>query len=120
MALRHRSRYFDHLSRAWLRYNAVQGGRLAAAGGIVDGANSKGITSLNVGHPTTGVYCVNIPSFVPRGGQVATQGGGAPTIAQVNIGGGASCPPSAVQLLTWSTGATPAPVDTGFLVALYR
>ena len=31
MALRHRSRYFDHLSRAWLRYDAVQGGRLAAA-----------------------------------------------------------------------------------------
>jgi membrane protein len=31
MALRHRSRYFDHLSRAWLRYDEVQGGRLAAA-----------------------------------------------------------------------------------------
>jgi len=31
MALRHRSRYFDHLSRAWLRYDQAQGGRLAAA-----------------------------------------------------------------------------------------
>jgi membrane protein len=31
MRLRHRSRYFDHLSRAVLRYNDVQGGRLAAA-----------------------------------------------------------------------------------------
>jgi membrane protein len=31
MALRHRSRGFDHLSRAWLRYDEVQGGRLAAA-----------------------------------------------------------------------------------------
>src|SRR3954465_15372811 len=31
MALRMRSRYFDHLCRALLRYNDVQGGRLAAA-----------------------------------------------------------------------------------------
>jgi membrane protein len=31
MALRHRSRHFDHLSRAWLRYDGVNGGRLAAA-----------------------------------------------------------------------------------------
>lgn len=31
LALRVRSRYFDHLSRAWLRYQEVQGGRLAAA-----------------------------------------------------------------------------------------
>jgi membrane protein len=31
LALRLRSRYFDHLCRAWLRYQAVQGGRLAAA-----------------------------------------------------------------------------------------
>src|SRR4051794_37666345 len=31
MALRHRSRYFDHLSRAWLRYDGANGGRLAAA-----------------------------------------------------------------------------------------
>lgn len=90
------------------------------AAGIVDGANSKGITSLNVSHPATGVYCVNVPSFVPRGGQVTTQGGGVPAIAQVAIGGGASCPPSAVQVLGWSMGAAPAPADTGFLVALYR
>ena len=31
MRLRVRSRYFDHLSRAVLRYMDVQGGRLAAA-----------------------------------------------------------------------------------------
>jgi membrane protein len=31
MALRHRSRYFDHFSRAWLRYDESMGGRLAAA-----------------------------------------------------------------------------------------
>lgn len=31
MRWRYRSRYFDHLSRAWLRYDEVQGGRLAAA-----------------------------------------------------------------------------------------
>jgi len=31
LALRHRSRYFDHLCRALSRYDEVQGGRLAAA-----------------------------------------------------------------------------------------
>ncbi|MFI5932797.1 YihY/virulence factor BrkB family protein [Actinoplanes sp. NPDC051494] len=31
MALRVRSKYFDHFSRAWLRYDEVLGGRLAAA-----------------------------------------------------------------------------------------
>jgi membrane protein len=31
MKWRHGSRYFDHFSRAWLRYDEVQGGRLAAA-----------------------------------------------------------------------------------------
>jgi membrane protein len=31
MVLRHRSKYFDHLSRAVLRYDEVNGGRLAAA-----------------------------------------------------------------------------------------
>jgi membrane protein len=31
MRWRYRSRYFDHLCRAWVRYDAVQGGRLAAA-----------------------------------------------------------------------------------------
>jgi membrane protein len=31
VALRHRSKYFDHFSRAILRYDAVNGGRLAAA-----------------------------------------------------------------------------------------
>ena len=31
MWLRHRSRYFDHFSRAIVRYNDMQGGRLAAA-----------------------------------------------------------------------------------------
>jgi membrane protein len=31
MQWRHRSKYFDHLSRAWLRYDDVNGGRLAAA-----------------------------------------------------------------------------------------
>jgi membrane protein len=31
MALRHRSKHFDHLSRAVLRYDEVNGGRLAAA-----------------------------------------------------------------------------------------
>ena len=28
MALRHRSRHFDHLSRAWLSYDGLNGGRL--------------------------------------------------------------------------------------------
>ena len=89
-----------------------------ASNGVVDAALSKGITSLNVSKPATGVYCVTVPSFTPRGAQATTQSGVAGTTAQVTVGGSASCPAPAVQVLTWS--AVPAAADVAFYVMLYR
>jgi hypothetical protein len=88
--------------------------------GVVDAANSKGITSVNVTHPNTGVYCVTVPSFTPRGGQATTQfGGTGGTTAQLTVGGTGNCPAPAVQVLTWTTGPTAAN-DISFYVMLYR
>jgi hypothetical protein len=87
------------------------------ANGVIDAANSKGLTSVNVSHPATGVYCIAVPSFAPRGGQVTIQAGGAGgTTAQIAVGGG-SCP-GAVQVSTWSAAAAAA--NVGFFVELYR
>lgn len=88
------------------------------ANGVVDAANSKAITSLNVTHPATGVYCAGVPSFVPRGAQATTQLDGAgPTTAQVAVGGTPSCPFPAVGVRTWS-GVVAA--DVAFYLVVYR
>ena len=90
-----------------------------ASNGVVDASLSKGITSLNVTHPLTGVYCVTVPSFTPRGAQATTQfGGTGGTTAQVTVGGTPSCPFPAVQVLTWT--AVPAAADVAFYVVVYR
>lgn len=89
--------------------------------GIVDSANSKGLNSPNVSHPQKGVYCVSVPAFVPRGGQVTVNGTGSPTTAQIATGGGDKCPAAAAQVSTWSPDAVPpGPSDTAFYVELYR
>ncbi len=85
--------------------------------GVVDAANSKAITSPNVSHPATGVYCISLPAFSPRGGQVSPQAGGGAVSAQIAAGGTASCP-GAVQVSTLS--AAGAAVNGGFYVELYR
>jgi hypothetical protein len=85
------------------------------AAGIVDAANSKGITSLNVSRIGIGQYCVSVSGFSPRGGQVTAQAnGGAATSASLAFGEG--CPGS-MQVRTFSTGAA---FDTGFFVEFYR
>ncbi len=86
--------------------------------GVVDAANSKGLTSPNVSKVGTGVYCISVPSFTPRGGQASPQAGGSATSAQIAVGGsGPSCP-GAVQVSTLT--AAGAPVDATFYVELYR
>jgi len=57
--------------------------------------NSKGITGPNVSKVGLGVYCITVPSFTPRGGQVSAQAGGADATAQIAVGGTVSCPASA-------------------------
>lgn len=89
--------------------------------GTVNDALSKGLTGANVTHPNTGVYCVTVPAFVPRGGQVTPQfGGTSGTTANITIGGTGNCPAPAVQVLTFTTGAAPASADLTFYVELYH
>jgi len=62
MALRHRSRYFDHLSRAWLRYTEVQGGRLAAA--IAYYGFFAVFALLLIGYSLFGILITNNPELL--------------------------------------------------------
>lgn len=86
-----------------------------AANGIVDASLSKGLTSPNVSHPQTGVYCVGVSSFAPRGGQVSA-GEASAQIATIAVGGSGPCPQVAVRVFT----AGGAPVDGGFYLEVYR
>lgn len=90
--------------------------------GTVDAANSKGLASTDVTHTNgTGVYCITVPAFVARGGQVTPQFGGSNgTTANITIGGTGNCPAPAVQVLTFSGGAAPAFSDDTFYVELYH
>lgn len=88
------------------------------ANGVVDAANSKGITSPNVSKGGTGVYCVSVPSFTPRGGQVTTQaGGGVATSAQIAVAGTGVCG-GAVQVSTFNAGGIA--TDATFYLEVYR
>jgi hypothetical protein len=88
------------------------------ADGSVVGALSKGLTSANVTHPDTGVYCVNVPAFAARGAVANTQYGGTyGAVAQVTVGGTGNCPAPAVQVITSSSGA---PNDFTFYIVLYH
>jgi hypothetical protein len=88
------------------------------ANGVVDAANSKGLTSPNVSKVGTGVYCISVPSFTPRGGQVTTQAGATATSAQIGVAGsGPSCG-GAVQISTFNV--TGVATDLTFYVELYR
>ncbi len=89
--------------------------------GVVNAANSKGLTSANVTHPKQGVFCVTVPAFSPRGGQVTPIfGGTAGTTASLNVGGTGDCPSPAAQVLMFTTGTTPALADIAFHVELYH
>jgi hypothetical protein len=86
--------------------------------GTVDTANSKNIASSI--RLTDGTYCVTAAGFTPRGGQVTPIfGGSGGTTAQLNLNTG-NCPSPAVQVLTWTGGATPEKSDLPFFVLLYR
>lgn len=89
--------------------------------GIVDTAISKGLSSANVTHPTTGVFCVTVPAFTALGGQVTPIFGGTDgTTADLTVGGTATCPAPAVQVRTYTTGTTATLADIGFNVVLYH
>lgn len=87
---------------------------LVESNGVVNASNSKGLTSPNVNKTGTGVYCISISSFTPRGGQVTAQTGGGAATAEISIGGG-GCP---VQVSTFTTGGVAA--NGSFYIELYH
>lgn len=91
------------------------------ANGTVDPANSKALTGPNVIHPSKGVYCIAVPSFVPRGGAVTVEAGASQTSAQLAISGGGKCGLGHVLVQTWNPDAIPPGLaDAAFYVSLYR
>lgn len=95
-----------------------------AANGLVDAGASKGLNSPNVTHPVKGIYCITVPAFTPRGGQVSPHGSSEPALTQLAVGGSGACPAPAVQVSSWTlkapTEAIWAPIDAPFYVELYR
>jgi hypothetical protein len=89
--------------------------------GTVDPKLAKGLNESNVTHPGEGVYCITVPAFSPRGGQVTPQFGGTNgTTAAITVGGTGFCPAPAVQVLTFAPGAPPTLSSLAFYVALYH
>lgn len=69
--------------------------------GSVDSANSKGLSNADVTNPQTGIYCIAVPSFSPRGAQVTlVEEGLAEVTARIRIGG-PQCPSPKIEVLIW-------------------
>ncbi|HEY8081936.1 MAG TPA: hypothetical protein VIE64_00090 [Solirubrobacterales bacterium] len=88
--------------------------------GSVDSSNSKGITSADVSTPGKGnVYCIKVPGFNPKGGQVTPQVEPTyeETIAHIKIAG-VSCPAPAVEVQTFKLNTMAKPA--AFYVVLYN
>jgi hypothetical protein len=77
------------------------------AEGTVDVAASKGIGTADVlNGPFPGVYCVNVPAFVPRGAQVTPEFvGNAQVSIQVKVGGTAACPYPQLEVQSYNAGS---------------
>ncbi|HWO15660.1 MAG TPA: hypothetical protein VNM89_02995 [Solirubrobacterales bacterium] len=85
--------------------------------GILNTNLSKGLSPADVRKTGTGVYCVTVPAFNPRGAQVTarkidTDG----VIANVEIGG--SCGLPRVEVQTYNSAG--AKISTPFYILLYR
>jgi Collagen triple helix repeat (20 copies) len=79
------------------------------SGGGVDSTNSKNVTSANVSHPGTGVYCFHGLSFTPHAASVAPDGFGPVNGILVNptlLGGLSACEEAGNQLRVETTLAT--------------
>jgi hypothetical protein len=90
--------------------------------GTVKASLSKGLSSANVTHPSKGTYCITVPAFVPRGGQVTPEfAGDAAQSATLNIEGSGFCKSPAAQVLTSQVASpTTGSSDMPFYVEFYR
>jgi hypothetical protein len=84
--------------------------------GGLDGANSKGVSSVK--ELEAGVYCLTVASFSPRGAIVTPQFNGLGSVtAFARIGGASSCPSPQVEVQTWNGGAK---IEAPFFFVAYR
>jgi hypothetical protein len=69
-------------------------------------ASSKGIGTADVKQgPEPGIYCINIPGFVPRGAQVTPEYAANSSVsAYVKLGGTGACPYPQVEVQTYNAG----------------
>jgi hypothetical protein len=87
--------------------------------GILNPVLSKGLAPADVSKTATGVYCIAIPGFNPRGAVVTpktinTDG----VIATVTIGGTGTCPAPRVEVQTYNSAG--ARISARFYAVLYR
>lgn len=89
------------------------------AEGTVFPASSKGIGTVDVVQgKEPGIYCVNVPGFVPRGAQVTPEFALNPVVtAFVKFGGTTSCPYPQVEVQTYNAGSRQ---KEPFYIVLYR
>ncbi len=75
--------------------------------GTVFPASSKGIGTADVKQgKEPGIYCINVPGFVPRGAQVTPEYAlNSQVSAFVKFGGTASCPYPQVEVQTYNAGS---------------
>jgi hypothetical protein len=87
------------------------------ASGKVDPAFSKGIATANVTVGESGLYCITVPGFTPRGAQVTVEDIGAGNVTADTKINGASCPAPQVEVRTYA-GASK--VFEPFYIVIYR
>lgn len=87
--------------------------------GTVFPADSKGIGVADVKQGLTpGIYCIRVPGFTPRGGQVTPEATANAKVAVfIKFGGTASCPAPQVEVSTYNDGS---PLKHPFYIVLYR
>ncbi|HUC07454.1 MAG TPA: hypothetical protein VMR96_05135 [Solirubrobacterales bacterium] len=73
----------------------------------VFGAYSKGIGTADVKHgPEPGIYCVNVPGFVPRGAQATPEYAAHNDVSvYLKLGGTSSCAYPLVEVQTYNNGS---------------
>jgi hypothetical protein len=87
------------------------------AEGKVDAGFSKGIFEGNVTTGASGIYCVSVPGFNPRGAQVTAESNGVGNITAYAKVGGTSCPAPKVEVNTYAGGSLE---KEPFYLVLYR
>jgi hypothetical protein len=88
--------------------------------GTVFPAESKGIGTANVvqGGAFSGIYCIDVPAFLPKGAQVTPEYNGHNNVsAFVRLGSTESCPAADAEVQTYNGGSHS---KEPFFIAFYR